>query len=50
MTKVYWFTFADGTRIICRGMNKVELNHEILKHGKLISKIVSYEGGPDVKK
>jgi hypothetical protein len=38
MTKVYRFTFADGYFCICRGMDRVEMSHEVAKHGKLISK------------
>lgn len=34
----YTFRFADGSEVICRGMSRVELQHEVLKHGKLISK------------
>lgn len=36
---IYCFTFADGYYCFCNGMSKVELSHEIRKHGKLISKV-----------
>ena len=31
------YVFEDGYRCQCRGMDKIELAHEELKHGKLIS-------------
>ena len=34
----YYFTFADGYTCCCKGLSRNELNHEILKHGKLVSK------------
>ena len=34
----YWFTFADGYRVCTRGFNRIEMKHEMLKHGKLIKK------------
>lgn len=34
----YKFTFADGYNVWCRGMDRVERQHEEQKHGKLISK------------
>lgn len=37
--KFYWFIFADGYRTCCRGLDRVELKHEVLKHGKLMSKV-----------
>lgn len=37
--KFYWFTFADGYKTCCRGFDRVELKHEVLKHGKLVSKV-----------
>lgn len=41
MKKLNWyrFIFADGFFTICRGMNKNELKHEELKHGKLVAKV-----------
>lgn len=40
MAKETWykFTFADGYNVWCRGMDRVERQHEEQKHGKLISK------------
>ena len=35
----YWFTFEDGYAVCTRGFNRVELKHEVLKHGKLVSKV-----------
>ena len=34
----YWFTFEDGYATCVKGMSKNEMVHEVLKHGKLISK------------
>lgn len=39
MTHYYWYTFADGYNICCRGFSKNELAIEIAKHGKLIRKV-----------
>lgn len=36
--KWYWFTFADGYQVCCRGMDRIEKAAEERKHGKLISK------------
>lgn len=38
--KWYRFTFADGFVCECRGLDKVELSHLVLDHGKLISKVL----------
>jgi hypothetical protein len=38
--KWYWFTFEDGYRCCVRGFSKIELSHEVAKHGKLISKVL----------
>lgn len=38
MRKYFKFQFADGHIIICAGMDRIELKHETIKHGKLISK------------
>lgn len=35
----YCFTFADGYYCYCKGFSRVELSHEIARHGKLISKV-----------
>ena len=35
------YYFEDGTVIICKGMNKLELTNEVKRHGKLISKSVA---------
>lgn len=34
----YWFTFTDGYRVCCRGFDRVEMQHETMRHGRLISK------------
>lgn len=34
----YKFTFADGYIAYARGFDRVEMKHEVLKHGKLIKK------------
>lgn len=39
MKTFYWFTFADGFRKCCAGYSKVEMQHEVLRHGKLINKV-----------
>jgi hypothetical protein len=36
--KWYWFSFADGYQVCCRGMDRIEKAAEERKHGKLISK------------
>lgn len=36
--KWYWFTFADGYEVCCRGMDRAEKAAEERKHGKLIGK------------
>jgi len=35
----YWFTFEDGYSVCVKGFSKNELKWEILKHGKLVSKV-----------
>ena len=35
----YKFTFEDGYTCYAKGFDKVELKHETIKHGKLISKV-----------
>lgn len=37
----YWFTFADGYAVCCRGFSRQELRSEVLKHGKLISQTLA---------
>lgn len=39
--KWYWFTFADGYSVCCRGMDSTEKKAEERKHGKLISKTLA---------
>ena len=39
MIMFYWYTFADGYKVCARGFDRIELKHEILKHGKLMSKV-----------
>jgi len=34
----YWFIFADGYRVCTRGFSRHEMQVEVRKHGKLISK------------
>jgi hypothetical protein len=36
--KWYKYLFADGRAMVTRGLSKIELDTEIQKHGKLISK------------
>lgn len=42
-TKWYWFLFEDGYKCCCMGMSKLELSHEVQKHGKLVCKILEGE-------
>lgn len=35
----YWFTFEDGYSTCVKGFSRIELKHEVIKHGKLISKV-----------
>lgn len=35
----YWYVFTDGTKIWAMGMDKVEMQAEARKHGKLVSKM-----------
>lgn len=37
----YWFTFADGYRVCTRGFDRVELQHEEGKHGKLVQMVAA---------
>ena len=32
------YTFADGYEVVCMGFDKVELQHEIARHGKVVKK------------
>ncbi len=34
----YWFTFADGYRVCVRGFDRVEMQHMVREHGKLIGR------------
>ena len=34
----YWFIFPDGYQLCTRGLDRVELMHEIAVHGALIRK------------
>jgi hypothetical protein len=34
----YWFTFEDGYSTCTRGFDRIEMQHMILKHGKLVNK------------
>lgn len=34
----YWYVFEDGTKMWAMGMDKVEIQAEVIKHGKLVSK------------
>ena len=36
--KYYWFTFADGYRVLTMGFSNQELKIEEMKHGKLVTK------------
>ena len=40
MVKFFRFTFEDGHVCVCRGMSKQELKMKVLKHGKLMSKVL----------
>ena len=37
--KWYWFVFADGYKVCCRGMDKTERIAEERVHGKLLRKV-----------
>lgn len=37
--KWYWFIFADGYKVCCRGMDKSERAAEERRHGKLLYKV-----------
>lgn len=39
--KFYRYTFADGYYCFCGKMTKIELQHEELKHGKLVEKTLA---------
>ena len=34
----YWYVFEDGYCAYVKGYSKIELKHEIKKHGKLLNK------------
>ena len=34
----YWFTFADGHQICCRGFNAMERAREVAAHGEIIER------------
>ena len=34
----YWFTFEDGYSTCTRGFDRIEMQHMVLKHGKLVNK------------
>ena len=36
--KMYWFCFEDGYRVATYGYDRVEMMHEVRKHGKLLGK------------
>lgn len=36
--KFYWWTFADGYRTCCAGFDRVEMMHEVERHGELVCK------------
>ena len=35
----YWFTFEDGYSVCAKGFSKLEMAHEVRKHGKMVSKV-----------
>ena len=39
--KYYWFTFEDGYSTCTRGFDRIEMQHMVLKHGRLISKVLA---------
>ena len=38
---VYWFVFEDGFCACVKGYSKIELRHEIKKHGKVVNKYIA---------
>ena len=38
-----WYTFEDGARIRVRGFSKNEMKWEVIKHGKLVSFVPTFE-------
>lgn len=38
-----WYTFEDGARIWVRGFSKNEMKWEVIKHGKLVSFVPTFE-------
>jgi hypothetical protein len=38
--KWYWYTFADGYRVLVRGFSAQERKVEEQKHGRVISKVL----------
>jgi hypothetical protein len=34
----YWYVFEDGYAMCVKGCSRLELKHEIKKHGKLLNK------------
>ena len=37
----YWFIFEDGYEVCVRGFDRIELQHEEQRHGKLIRKVAA---------
>ena len=35
----YWFIFTDGYRCCARGFDRIEKQHIIAEHGKIVSKV-----------
>lgn len=38
--RFYWFIFADGYRTCCAGLDRVEMQHLVNAHGKLVKKVM----------
>lgn len=34
----YWFEFEDGYRVCVMGFDPTEMQHEVMRHGRLVSK------------
>jgi hypothetical protein len=37
----FWFHFMDGYKVCVRGFSRIELEHEELRHGKLIRMVAA---------
>ena len=41
----YWYVFEDGFCACVKGYSKIELRHEIKKHGKVVNKYIAWKVG-----